>query len=179
MGAHGVWYSDWRKVGLRVAAQNMPPTLDSPRSQGSISIFSNAPSSPSGVMELVGIVAGHVYYFLKFKYPETSGWDILATPNWMYVCCAAQHPLRLSLKTFAQGSTRAHSRTPRSPFFFSRTVRTSFQNLAQLPSAVLAPCPVRNPLLGPAVVWEATRVNETIFLTFSCNNYFTGVDSCN
>jgi hypothetical protein len=36
-------------------------------------------------MELVGIVAGHVYYFLKFKYPETGGWDILATPNWMYV----------------------------------------------------------------------------------------------
>ena len=39
----------------------------------------------SGVMELTGIVAGHVYYFLKFKYPETSGQDFLATPNWLCV----------------------------------------------------------------------------------------------
>jgi Derlin-2/3 len=33
--------------------------------------------------DLVGIGAGHMYYFLKDIYPRQSGHDVLATPEWL------------------------------------------------------------------------------------------------
>eukprot|EP00045_Choanoeca_perplexa_P002014 m.22671 g.22671 ORF g.22671 m.22671 type:complete len:245 (-) comp11279_c0_seq1:187-921(-) len=37
----------------------------------------------SGFAEFVGIFVGHVYYFLKYQYPETSGNDFLQTPGFL------------------------------------------------------------------------------------------------
>lgn len=38
-----------------------------------------------GLMELLGILVGHLYYFLKFKYPQDfGGQQFLNTPNFLY-----------------------------------------------------------------------------------------------
>ena len=37
----------------------------------------------SGMAEFIGIFVGHVYYFLKYQYPETSGNDFLQTPGFL------------------------------------------------------------------------------------------------
>ena len=37
----------------------------------------------SGVSELVGILVGHLYYFLMFTYPESIGYQILKTPTFL------------------------------------------------------------------------------------------------
>ena len=43
-------------------------------------------------MELLGILVGHVYFFLKYKYPlEHGGPDLLATPQWL---CVSSRPPR-------------------------------------------------------------------------------------
>lgn len=33
--------------------------------------------------DLLGILAGHVYYFLKDVYPRSSGRNLLQTPTWL------------------------------------------------------------------------------------------------
>ena len=38
----------------------------------------------SPLLELVGLVTGHVYYFLRHVYPQQSGIDLLATPALLY-----------------------------------------------------------------------------------------------
>ncbi|RNA11430.1 derlin-1 isoform X1 [Brachionus plicatilis] len=38
----------------------------------------------SGISELVGILVGHLYFFLMFRYPETNGIHILKTPEILY-----------------------------------------------------------------------------------------------
>ncbi|XP_054274176.1 derlin-1-like [Macrosteles quadrilineatus] len=41
--------------------------------------------SGGGMMELVGIVVGHVYFFLKYKYPqELGGQEFITTPSILY-----------------------------------------------------------------------------------------------
>ena len=42
----------------------------------------------SVIPDLVGIGAGHLYYFFKELYPRTSGRNILVTPNWLKQKCA-------------------------------------------------------------------------------------------
>ena len=38
-----------------------------------------------GVMELIGILIGHMYFFLMFKYPQDFGGpSLLSTPQFMY-----------------------------------------------------------------------------------------------
>ena len=38
-----------------------------------------------GVMELIGILIGHLYFFLMFKYPQDFGGpSLLATPQFLY-----------------------------------------------------------------------------------------------
>lgn len=40
--------------------------------------------SGGGMLELVGILVGHLYFFLKFKYPqEFGGPDLLSTPKFL------------------------------------------------------------------------------------------------
>merc|ERR1719322_1868383 len=40
-----------------------------------------------GIEELVGILIGHMYFFLSFKYPQDFGGpSLLATPNILYSC---------------------------------------------------------------------------------------------
>ncbi len=39
----------------------------------------------SGLNELIGIAVGHLYFFIKFKYPnDLNGIEILKTPAFMY-----------------------------------------------------------------------------------------------
>ena len=41
--------------------------------------------SGGGVMELIGILLGHLYFFLMFKYPQDfGGASLLATPQFLY-----------------------------------------------------------------------------------------------
>lgn len=37
----------------------------------------------SGMMELLGILVGHAYFFLKYEYPRHNGSEILTTPQWL------------------------------------------------------------------------------------------------
>lgn len=37
------------------------------------------------LLELVGIVAGHAYYFMQYVYPETNGRVLISCPDFMYV----------------------------------------------------------------------------------------------
>ena len=38
-----------------------------------------------GIMELIGILIGHMYFFLMFKYPQDFGGpSLLSTPQFMY-----------------------------------------------------------------------------------------------
>ena len=38
-----------------------------------------------GVMELIGILIGHLYFFLTFKYPQDFGGpSLIATPEFLY-----------------------------------------------------------------------------------------------
>lgn len=37
-----------------------------------------------GILEIIGIITGHLFYFLKFIYPETSGTSLLETPQIFY-----------------------------------------------------------------------------------------------
>lgn len=37
-----------------------------------------------GIFEIIGIVSGHLYYFLKFIYPEENGISIIETPQIFY-----------------------------------------------------------------------------------------------
>jgi derlin-1 len=38
-----------------------------------------------GVMELIGILIGHLYFFLTFKYPQDfNGPSLIATPEFLY-----------------------------------------------------------------------------------------------
>ncbi len=40
----------------------------------------------NGMMELLGIFVGHLYFFLRFKYPtEHNGPDVLKTPAFLCV----------------------------------------------------------------------------------------------
>ena len=40
-----------------------------------------------GIMELIGIFVGHLYFFLMFKYPQDFGGQrFLSTPSILYVC---------------------------------------------------------------------------------------------
>lgn len=39
------------------------------------------------VPDLMGIIAGHIYYFLTVLYPVSSGRNILKTPIWVYPFC--------------------------------------------------------------------------------------------
>ena len=42
--------------------------------------------SSSGIMELIGIFVGHLYFFLMFKYPQDFGGQrFLSTPSILYV----------------------------------------------------------------------------------------------
>ena len=36
--------------------------------------------------DLVGVAAGHTYYYLKHVLPESHGYILLATPNWIDLC---------------------------------------------------------------------------------------------
>ena len=41
--------------------------------------------SSSGIMELIGIFVGHLYFFLMFKYPQDFGGQrFLSTPSILY-----------------------------------------------------------------------------------------------
>ena len=45
----------------------------------------NVVISGGGVMELIGILLGHLYFFLMFKYPQDFGGpSLLATPQFLY-----------------------------------------------------------------------------------------------
>lgn len=37
------------------------------------------------LLELVGVLAGHVYYFLMYVYPETNGRRLIECPDILYV----------------------------------------------------------------------------------------------
>lgn len=39
----------------------------------------------SPIYDLLGVVVGHLYYFLEDVYPEVSGRKLLKTPAFMYV----------------------------------------------------------------------------------------------
>lgn len=37
------------------------------------------------LLELVGVVAGHAYYFMQYVYPETNGRTLIQCPDFLYV----------------------------------------------------------------------------------------------
>lgn len=43
------------------------------------------------MMDIFGVVAGHLYYFLLEVLPTTKGWHLIQTPSFLYVltliCC--------------------------------------------------------------------------------------------
>ena len=46
----------------------------------------------SGIMELIGIFVGHLYFFLMFKYPQDFGGQrFLSTPSILYVVWLILH----------------------------------------------------------------------------------------
>lgn len=36
-------------------------------------------------MDILGVVAGHIYYFLLDVLPNTKGWNLIQTPSILYV----------------------------------------------------------------------------------------------
>jgi hypothetical protein len=40
------------------------------------------------LLELVGVVAGHAYYFMQYVYPETYGRTLITCPEFVYVAHA-------------------------------------------------------------------------------------------
>jgi Derlin-2/3 len=39
------------------------------------------------MMDIFGVIAGHLYYFLLEVLPATKGWNLLQTPSILYVLC--------------------------------------------------------------------------------------------
>src|SRR5690348_10136579 len=37
------------------------------------------------MMDIFGVIAGHMYYFLLEVLPNTKGWNLLQTPSFLYV----------------------------------------------------------------------------------------------
>lgn len=44
-----------------------------------------------GIFEIIGIICGHLYYFLKFIYPEENGTSLIETPQIFYNYLPNQH----------------------------------------------------------------------------------------
>lgn len=63
-----------------------------------------------GMIELIGIFVGHVYYFLKFRYAQDFGGpDILKTPQWLTEYFPNQRP---GVSGFGNAPSRAQPSAP-------------------------------------------------------------------
>lgn len=71
----------------------------------------------AGLLELVGIIVGHLYYFVMIKYPAEQGITLLQTPRFLYTYLPGDG--RATAPFMAPSSTRP-SAPPQSSAGFSR-----------------------------------------------------------
>lgn len=69
-----------------------------------------------GLTDLIGIIAGHLYYFVMIKYPADEGVTLLQTPQILYNYLPNQNPATYFAPSRAErptSTTRATQSTPR------------------------------------------------------------------